>query len=1089
MARRHTGALALALAGAVGLSMTPAAGAAVPTAPSGAPGAVGAATEALDIAVPEGALTITDGTLTVRTHPDFPQVVDYRLGGKQLAGRLGSALTSITVDGVEQPVTVGTATVSGASVSYPVTFTKLPGASLTAVISVKDGAVTYSLTKIADPQRKLNRISIPDLDLVSVTGDDPKSQIMATKMSINRNVPGDTLITVAGAEEGAGNAWMVTANDSGLAAGFETNAIGDNTVPGRGSNADRFRQRVHTVDGVRVGSVGAAEWTYRGQAVSTYDDGSGIGVDPDPKITVKITADANRDAVVNWQDGALATRDILTPFVGMEDVKNYVVARIPFNIVSQATHPFLRTLDDTKRIALATDKLGQQALLKGYQAEGHDSAQGDYGDNYNERAGGLKDMKTLVSEGKDWNATFGVHVNATESYSEANSFGEDLLTMPPVAGWGWMNQSYKMNNQKDLATNNVFERLAELRKNFPADSNMNWLYWDVYYPRGWEGDRFAAEAQKQGWRISSEWSYAMPQANTWAHWAVDENYGGATHKGINSQLARFVQNSYRDTWNPDPRLGNPNIVEFEGWQRKNDYNAFIKNVWERNLPAKFLQQSDIMRWQDKSITFENGTVVTSPLDTIDGKTVPTNRTITFDGATVYDQGSYLLPWKDGGSDRLYYWNPGKAKATWELTDAWASQKQLTLFKLTDTGRAKVADVPVTGGKVSLPATEADTAYVLYPTSKVPAAQAPNWGEGSGISDPGFFSGTLDAYRTSGSVKVVRTDRGNFQAELGPRASSVGQQLRLPAGSYSAWAWVEIEPGKTRTVSVRATGDVAAQPTQGGHRGQVATTITSSSAINATASDEKKGTYFQRVPIRFTTRGGPVNLTVRADAGAAKVSVDDLRVVPWTAPAEAGAVPGTVAFEDFENVDTGYWPFVTGSRNAGGDARTQLAKRHEPYSQSGWYGLVNGGGSTAVEGQKYLDNALDGDWSLMSNEENRGLVLRSTSASVPTKPGRTYKVTFDYQAAYDDDYSVVVGTDTATATGWKENITKTMPVAQARGAGWSLGDERGSGTKQFTFEFTAGDATTPTFFGVVKSGSGRQGNLVIDNLRVVEVGGR
>ncbi|WP_439145002.1 endo-alpha-N-acetylgalactosaminidase family protein, partial [Streptococcus agalactiae] len=36
--------------------------------------------------------------------------------------------------------------------------------------------------------------------------------------------------------------------------------------------------------------------------------------------------------------------------------------------MSQATHPFLRTLDDTKRIALATDGLGQQLLLKGYQA-------------------------------------------------------------------------------------------------------------------------------------------------------------------------------------------------------------------------------------------------------------------------------------------------------------------------------------------------------------------------------------------------------------------------------------------------------------------------------------------------------------------------------------------------------------------------------------------------------------------------------------------------------------------------------------------------------------------------------------------------
>lgn len=1091
MGRKHIGVLAAGLSGALliaGLAPGAAAAAQPSRTGTGTTAAPGAALGLPGVSVPDGALAITDGNLTVRTHPDFPQVVDYRLGGRQLAGRYGAALTSMTVDGVVQPVTVGKATATGSSVSYPVTFDQLPGASLKAVISVKDGAVTYALTGITDPQRKLNRISIPDLDLVSVNGSDPQAQIMATTLSVNRAVSGDKLITVAGAAEGNGQDWMVTANDSGLAAGFETNAIGDNTAPGGASNANRFRHRIHTVDGVRVGSVSAAEWTYRSGAVNTYDDGTGIGVDPDPSITVKVTADANGDAKVDWQDGAVATRDILTPFTGQDDVKNYVVPRIPFNIVSQATHPFLRTLDDTKRIGLATDNLGQQVLLKGYQAEGHDSAQGDYGDNYDERAGGLGDLKTLVSEGKSWNATFGVHVNATESYSEANAFGEDLLHMPPRKAWGWMNQSYYMNNQKDLATNNVFERLSELRKDFPADSNLNWLYWDVYYPRGWEGNRFAAEVLKAGWRVSSEWSYSLPQANTWSHWANDENYGGSTNKGINSQLARFVQNSYRDTWNPEPKLGNPNTVEFEGWTGHNDYNAFLANVWERNLPTKFLQRSDIMRWEDTRITLKDGTVVTSPLSSIDGRTVPTNRTITTDGATVYDQGRYLLPWIDGGKDRLYYWNPGRAAATWELTDAWKSQTSLALFKLTDTGRVKVADVAVTGGKVSLPATEVKTAYVLYPSSAVPAPQAPNWGQGSGIKDPGFFSGKLDAYQTTGTVTVAKNNRGNPQAVLGAAESSVGQQVRLPAGTYSAWAWVEIEPGKSREVSVVATGDASAVGYQRGTPGRAITTIRTSSERNATASDELLGTYFQRVPVKFRTTGGPVNLVVRAVEGAAAVRVDDLRVVPWQVPADTGAVPDTVLFEDFEDVDTGYWPFVTGTANAGGDARTQLAKRHEPYSQSGWYGLTANSASTATEGQKYLDNVLDGQWSLMANQENGGLILRTTSASMPTTKGHSYRVTFDYQAAYAGDYSVVLGKDTPNGAAWKENIERTLPLAQARGTGWSSGGQRGEGTKQFSLDFATLD-DVPTFIGITKSGGQIQGNLVIDNFRVVDLGAK
>lgn len=1044
----------------------------------------------IDVVVPEGAPEITDGVLTVRTHPDFPQVVDYRVDDSQLPGKFDGALDSITIDGTAQAVTVGTPEVSDAQVDYPLTFPDLPGVSMTARISVREQVLSYTLTDIVDPDETVGRIAIPNLDLVSVPGNDPASTVFAATMSVSRLQSGDKLLNVADSAETRGNAWTAVANTGELGAGFETNAIGDNTTSGGGGGTDRYSYAIKSIDGAKVGTVGPAQWTYRAGAVKTYDDGSGIGVDDDPTIQVKVTPDANADDQVDWQDAAIAARDILTPITGQEDVANHVVSRIPFNIVSQATHPFLRTLDDTKRIALATDNLGQQVLLKGYQAEGHDSAQGDYDGHYNERAGGLEDLKTLVEEGEDWNATFGIHVNATETYSEAYAFSEDLLHMPPRKAWGWMNQSYYMNNPKDLATGNVLDRMAELREEFPEDSNLNWLYWDVYYPRGWEGDRFSGELIDDGWRISSEWSDALPRYNTWAHWANEESYGGQTNKGINSQLVRFIQNSYRDTWNPDPMLGNPNVEEFEGWVGKVNYNPFILNVWQRNLPTKFLQTSDIMSWEDGRITFENGTVVTSDLDSIDGTTLPNDRTITYDGATVFDQGSYLLPWSDGGEDRLYYWNDTDEAATWTLTDAWSSQDQLTLFELTDTGREKVADIAVTDGTISLPATESNTAYVLYPTSEVPEAQAPDWGEGSDIEDPGFFSGTLDAYEQTGEADVVRTDRGNFQAELGAGESSISQEITLPAGDYSMWAWVEIEPGETREVQVSAEGDgIAPMHLQPGEDGRAVTTINDSGAINATASDEKLRTFFQRVPVRITTDGQPFTFEVLAGDGDAVVSVDDLRAVAQEAPVDPDPTDQTIVFEDFEDVDTGYWPFVTGRANTGGDARTQLAELHEPYSQSGWYGLTSNDASTAEEGEKYLDNVLDGQWSLLAHQENGGMILRTTSASVPLQQGHSYRLTMDYQAAYDGDYEMVLGRDVTSSSGWSESVDQTWPIAAARGAGWE--DESGNpgpGTQQFVREFAvSGD--DPTFLGVVKRGGNIQGDLVIDNFRVEDLGVR
>ncbi len=1056
--------------------------------------------QAPSIVIPDGAPEITDGQLTVRTHPAFPQILDYRFAGKQLPGQFGEPLTQVMVSGERYDVTVGNPTVSTdrSRVTYPMTVPALDGVSFNAVLSVKDGILTYELADIKDPNGHIGTIALPGLHLVSMLGTDPASQIYAAVISVDRARSGDRFMKVADAVPSADGAYAVTAANSDLAAGFGTNAIGDSGSALAATNS-RFGYGVITLGGVKVGVVIPGQWVYRSAEVKQYDAGSGIGVDPNPMVKVKIVADANSDAKVDWQDGATAARDLLPAVVGRDDVKNYVIMRIPFNIVSQATHPFLRTLDDTKRISLATDNLGQEVLLKGYQAEGHDSAQGDYGGNYNVRAGGMSDMKTLVSEGKNWNATFGIHVNATETYSEANCFADaDNMTvtgvsapcevnLPPGKAWGWMNQAYYINERKDLATGNVLKRLDQLREEFPADSNMNWLYWDVYYKHGWQAQRFAQEMSDRGWRLGSEWAYSMPQYSTWSHWATDESYGGSSNKGINSQLLRYIENSYRDTFNPDPMLGNANISEFEGWTGHVNFNAFIKNVWERNLPVKFLQQSNIRTWEDRRITFENGTEVTSDQTSISGRVVPVQRTITYDGATVFKPGgSYLLPWKNGGSDRLYYWNPSNAPQNWELTDSFKTQSSLTLFKLTDTGREKVAVLPVNRGAVDIPATEASTAYVLYPTSAVPAPKAPNWGQGSGIQDPGFFSETLDAYATSGAVTIEKSDLKNAFAQLGAGQASLAQTLTVKPGAYSAWAWVEIQLGKTRTVKVSVSGEgVTLPPAQKGESGEAVTTIHSSSAINATASDEKLRTYFQRVPVHFETTGTSVTFKVSADEGDALVAIDDLRIVERPTPKQEGAVDNTVVFEDFENVDTGYYPFVTGRQNIGGDARTQLAKLHAPFSQAGWYGIVNNEGQ-GQKGQKYLDNVLDGQWSLLAHQENTGRILRTTEGTLPLEYGHSYQITFDYQAAFDGGYKLEIGHDEADASGWVEKLDQEWDIPKARGTGWTTDAETGTGTASFVKNFAV-TTTAPTFIGVRKVGGGSQNDLVIDNFRVVDLG--
>lgn len=1095
---------------------------------------------------------ISDGTITATLHPHFPQVIAYSLGDRTILGHSGDAISSVLVNGKEQKVTVEAPQVTNDSATYRIAIPSLK-AHLTATISLSKGTLHWEISAIDDPEGRIDRLQIPRLNLVTVSAANKGELRFGTNKS-NRAI-GDTVIDFSNKDTTAANGWFAAASDSALAAGLYSNAIGDEEVPDKEwkqkpDSKDvnhRWLGAVHTApDGTATASISPGEWVIFGREARGANK---IGQEPLPFADVRLVGDINNSGAVDWQDSAIATRELMVAKGlprGFTETKKQVVQRIPFNIVSQATHPFLRTLDDTKRISLATDNLGQLVLLKGYQAEGHDSAHGDYGSHYNDRAGGFKDLVTLLKDSRDFNAKYGVHVNVTETYSEAQcmddgehgtkgtgaNYENSCTINPHNPQWGWMNQSYAMNSVEDLTTGKVLNRFQNFRDElsgkkavdgFTADDvsdQLDWLYFDVYRRYGWMGKRLSDEMNKQGWQVGSEWAHSMADNSRWSHWATEERYG-LSHgygslKGINSMLVRFIENSWRDTWNPDSLLMNTNLEEFEGWQGKYDYNPFIANIWQRNLPVKFLQQSDLLTYaqpkdgKEGSATFTNGTVVTTKVPTTNefvwktdekgnkyreadskkNNPIYDQRTITYAGQTVYNNGAYLLPWNatdgvgtetDSGS-KLYHYNPAGGTSTWKLTGTFAATPSFTLYRLGDDGRTEPHTVPNVGGTVTL-TTEPHTPYVLYPNA-APRKTDPNWGAGSFISDPGFFSGDLTKhYTVTGQAGIVTTDRGNRQAELrGPGAASISQTLtKLPQGDYSVWAWIEIEPGKKRPVALSVTGKgVTAAGSQPVANGVPTTRLTMSTAQNGTASDEKLKTYFQRARVTFHSDGEPVTFTIAAGAGDAKVSIDDLRIVSFTAPKDAASTPGTVIFEDFEHVDSSYWPFTTGSDQAQyGDARTQMAVKHSPYSDSGWYGRDLKG--TIVKKGKLSDNVLSGNWSVLAHEENEGVFLRTTEASVPFAHGHKYRVSMDYQNSYAGMHNLILGFDTVKDGQPVSEKVQTIPVEEARGTGVG-----GPGTQKLILEFTA-DKDGVYWVGFEKIAEAWGVDLTIDNFRVEDLG--
>ncbi|GAA1360054.1 endo-alpha-N-acetylgalactosaminidase family protein [Streptomyces beijiangensis] len=968
----------------------------------------------------DGPLVIASGALQVRTGADFPYVVDYadRATGAVLDGRT-APLNTVVLNGKPYRAD-GKATVDGSTVRYRLAFPALDGVRIDAQIGVTGTQVTFRITKITDTDAfRVSTIDIPGQNLLSVRGDQPGAHVTAARVDPDKNGHGDTFTAVTGDTPAdaapQGSAYAIVNTDR-LAAAIETNSVQDTASS---ENTRVQRQTLKAAGTTEVG-VSSGQWTYRAKGSPFTEEL--------PWAKVVVTGDRNTDHKVDWQDGAIAFRSIGVKAQGADETPDRVIAHIPFNFASYASNPFLKTLDNVQRISLSTDGLGQLAILKGYAQEGHDSAHPDYGGNYNTRAGGLADLNALAKEGKKWGASFGVHVNTTEAYPEAKNFS-DTLVDPTKKGWDWLGQSYYIDQRRDLTSGDIAKRFQQLRDE--TDPNLKFLYIDVYYSHGWVSDRLQSELRKQGWQIGTEWGDKMERSSLWSHWANEPSYGGDANRGINSQVIRFIRNGEKDVWIDHPLLGSANIKEWEGWGGQNDWTKFYANIWNRNLPAKFLQQQQITEWTGHEVKLTGGVRVSDASGT---------RQVLVGGDKVQDGGAYLLPWS---GDKAYHWNPAGGTSTWPVPAAWQHEKSVTLYRLTDQGKTKVATLPVTDGKVTI-AAEKGVAYVVY-RNKAKKTPAPDYGQGAHVADPGFDSGNLNAWQTDGTASVRRNALGQYEAVVPASTTATGLTTTLrdlkPGTRYAASVWAQVQPGKVRKVTLSAGG--------------ADNWTDRSTAKDAFSYDDKAGTYFQRITVRFTATARTARLKVAADAGDAEVRLDDVRVTATTKSERAG----TVAHWDFEDNEQGWGPFV---ETEPGGPRTVRSEKHAPYTQAGWNGNLT-------------DQVLDGNWSLKSHEEDPALLYRTVPQTVRFQAGHRYRVSFDYQNAFAGQYALSTGYDRVTAGGSTTTETDRQLFGQERT------------TARYDHEFTAGDCGD-YYVGLRKVGSGAdQADFVMDDFTVTDLG--
>ena len=1001
--------------------------------------------------------TIQSKVLKAVIDQAFPRVKEYTLNGHTLPGQV-QQLKKILVNNHEITPEVTYKKINDTTAEYLMKLRdekNFINSDMTVRLQVVDNQLHFDVTKIVnhnqvtpgqkiDDERKLlSSINFLGNSLVSVSSDQAGAKFDGATMSNNTHISGDDHIAVTNPMKDLAKGYMYGfVSTDKLAAGVWSNS--QNSYGGGSNDWTRLTAFKQTVGNTNYVGIQSSEWqwekAYKGIVFPEYTKEL-------PSAKVVITEDANADKKVDWQDGAIAYRSIMNNPQGWEKVKDITAYRIAMNFGSQAQNPFLMTLDGIKKINLHTDGLGQGVLLKGYGSEGHDSGHLNYAD-IGKRIGGVEDFKALIEKAKKYGAHLGIHVNASETYPESKYFNENILRKNPDGsysyGWNWLDQGINIDAAYDLAHGRL-ARWEDL-KNKLGDG-LDFIYVDVW-GNGQSGDNgawathvLAKEINKQGWRFAIEWGHGGEYDSTFQHWAADLTYGGYTNKGINSAITRFIRNHQKDSWVGDyrsyggaanyPLLGGYSMKDFEGWQGRSDYNGYVTNLFAHDVMTKYFQHFTVSKW-------ENGTPVTMSdngstykwtpemrvelVDADNNKVVVTRksndvnspqyreRTVTLNGRVIQDGSAYLTPWNwdangkklPADKEKMYYFNTQAGATTWTLPNDWAKNK-VYLYKLTDQGKTEEQEVAVKDGKITLNLT-ANQPYVLYRSKQTNPEMS--WSEGMHIYDQGFNSGTLKHWTISGDAskaEIVKSQGANEMLRIQGNKSTVSLTQKLtglkPNTKYAVYVGVDNRSNAKASITVN-TGEkeVTSYTNKSLALNYVKAYAHNTRRDNATVDDTS---YFQNMYAFFTTGSdvSNVTLTLSREAGDEATYFDEIRTFENNSSMYGDnhdTAKGTFK-QDFENVAQGIFPFVIGGIEGVEDNRTHLSEKHDPYTQRDWNG-------------KKVDDVIEGNWSLKTNGlvSRRNLVYQTIPQNFRFEAGKTYRVTFEYEAGSDNTYAFVVG---------------------------------------------------------------------------------
>jgi len=215
-------------------------------------------------------------------------------------------------------------------------------AVITAELVADANTMAFNITKIennledsvdGDP---IQTVEIPNHNLVSVNTDQNDANLKGAVMSSNTTVSGDEYVELEESTDlNKSYLYAFVSNDE-MSAGLWSNSENDGCdiyakeVHGGSHNYRVTATAASTGEGTSVG-LSSSQWYYHRIVTDSHGRNYMVEETEMPQTKIIITGDRNEDAQTDWQDGAIAFREIMNNPYKSEEVPELVAYRIAMN--------------------------------------------------------------------------------------------------------------------------------------------------------------------------------------------------------------------------------------------------------------------------------------------------------------------------------------------------------------------------------------------------------------------------------------------------------------------------------------------------------------------------------------------------------------------------------------------------------------------------------------------------------------------------------------------------------------------------------------------------------------------------------------